>query len=208
MRFMELRRRVTAVAKKAYDRGLVAATSGNYSQIDPESRLVVITPTSLDYTIMTPEDLVVIDLEGKIVEGERQPSSEWRLHTHLYKGKPDIRGVAHTHSPYATAFAALDRPIPNVLIELHYLCGGIIEVAPFAIPGTDAVGIGAAQAIGDKKAVLLSHHGAVAVGSSIEDALNVAFWVEDTARIVSLAMTIGQPKELDADILNQVGSAY
>lgn len=203
MRFWDLRKRVTAVAKKAYDRGLVAATSGNYSQIDPESRLVVITPTSLDYTIMTPEDLVVIDLDGNVVEGELKPSSEWRLHTNLYKAKPEIGGVAHTHSPYATAFAALERPIPNILIELHYLCGGTIEVAPFAIPGTEEVGIGAAKTIGTKKAVLLSHHGAVAVGSSVEDALNIAFWVEDTARIAHLAMSVGQPKELDEKVLNQ-----
>lgn len=197
MRYAELRRRVTAVARKAYDRGLVAATSGNYSQVDRPAGLMVITPSGLDYSLMAPEDLVVMDLAGNVVEGDLPPSSEWRLHARLYRAREDIGAVAHTHSPYATAFATLDRPIPNLLIELQMFCGGAVNVAPFALPGSEELGEGAARTIGDRKAVLLSHHGTVAVGDTVEDALKVAFWVEDTARIAHLALTIGQPKELE-----------
>lgn len=197
MRYSEVRRRVAAAARKAYDRGLVAATSGNYSQFDREAGLMVITPSGLDYVLMAPEDLVVMGLDGQVVEGDLPPSSEWRLHAHLYRARRDVGGVAHTHSPYATAFATLDRPIPNLLIELQLFCGGAVNVAPFALPGSDALGEGAVRAMGDRKAVLLSHHGAVAVGESVDAALKVAFWVEDTARIAHLAMTIGQPRELE-----------
>ncbi|MGE5591870.1 MAG: class II aldolase/adducin family protein [Bacillota bacterium] len=197
MRYSEVRRRVAAAARKAYDRGLVAATSGSYSQFDREAGLMVITPSGLDYVLMAPEDLVVMGLDGQVVEGDLPPSSEWRLHAHLYRACRDVGGVAHTHSPYATAFATLDRPIPNLLIELQLFCGGAVNVAPFALPGSDALGEGAVRTMGDRKAVLLSHHGAVAVGESVDAALKVAFWVEDTARIAHLAMTIGQPRELE-----------
>lgn len=197
MRYPEVRRRVAAVARKAYDRGLVAATSGNYSQFDREAGLMVITPSGLDYDLMAPADLVVMDLDGQVAEGDLPPSSEWRLHAHLYRARRDIGGVAHTHSPYATSFATLDRPIPNLLIELQMFCGGAVNVAPFALPGSDELGAGAVQSMGDRKAVLLSHHGAVAVGESIDDALKVALWVEDTARIAHLALTIGRPRELE-----------
>ncbi|MHB9145166.1 MAG: class II aldolase/adducin family protein [Symbiobacteriia bacterium] len=200
MRFPEIRQQVALAARKAYDSGLVVATSGNYSQLDASSRLVVITPTNFDYERMEAQDLVVIDLDGQVMEGELPPSSEWALHTFLYRQRPDVLGIAHTHSPYATAFALLEGPIPDVLIESHYLCGGTTPVASFAPPGTPELGIAAARAIGQGKAVLLSHHGLATVGASAADALKVAFWVEDTARAYHLARAIGKPRTI-AEVL-------
>ncbi len=165
-----LKGEVLKTAKAGYREGLFAGTSGNLSARDPGSGLIVITPTSLPYDSMTSADLVVMDGDGRVVEGNRKPSSEWRMHLRMYKGREDVLAVFHTHSPYATSFAVLRKPIPPVLTEMIPFIGGDIPVAEFALPGSPELGASALRALESRNACLLANHGVVAVGASVEEA--------------------------------------
>ncbi|HHY75500.1 MAG TPA: class II aldolase/adducin family protein [Firmicutes bacterium] len=188
-----LKEEVLETAKAGYREGLFKGTSGNLSARDRGSGLVVITPTSLPYDTMTLEDLVVMDREGRVVEGFRKPSSEWKMHARIYKEKEDVFSVFHTHSPYATAFAVLRQPVPPVLTEMIPFIGGDIPVAEFALPGTEELGLRVAEALRERGACLLANHGVVAVGSSVREAYLRAVYVEDASRIYHHALSVGTP---------------
>jgi L-ribulose-5-phosphate 4-epimerase len=188
-----LKEEVLNTAKAGYREGLFAGTSGNLSARDPDSGLIVITPTSLPYDSMTSDDLVVMDEGGRVVEGNRKPSSEWSMHLGVYKRREDVLAVFHTHSPYATSFAVLRKPIPPVLTEMIPFIGGDIPVADFALPGSPELGAGALRALESRNACLLANHGIVAVGASVEEAHIRAVYVEDAARIYHHALTVGKP---------------
>ncbi len=155
MTIAERKAAVCACAKRSYQEKLFAGTSGNLSAYDEESGRMVITPTSVPYEEITPEDMVVMDLDGTVYEGTRQPSSEWRMHAAVYQAKPETGAIIHTHSPYATAFAVNHRKIPVILIEMVPFLGGDIPLARFAYPGTAAVGEEAVKVLRDR--VTLSH---------------------------------------------------
>lgn len=204
----DLRRAVLECALKASRAGLVAATSGNYSSVDRQSGLFAITPTNYDYDVMKAEDILVLDLDGRVVEGHLKPSSEYQMHAMIYRRRAGVGAVVHTHSPYATAFAALGREIPAILIEIAVAAGGSIPVAPFELPGTEALGRSALDHIGDRKAVLLANHGVLSIGADIHEAFNIALWVEDTARIAHLAMAIGVPKPLPSELVRRMRGSH
>ena len=146
---------------------LVKWTGGNISARDPESNLVVIKPSGVRYEQLRPEDMVVVDLEGSVVEGTHKPSSDTQSHLYIYRHRPDVGGIVHTHSPYATAFAALGRPIPVVLTAMADEFGGPIPCGRFALIGSEAIGEAVLEAIGDSSAVLLKHHGVFTVGVAV-----------------------------------------
>ena len=160
--------------------GLVTWTSGNLSARDPQTGLVVIKPSGLRYERMTPEDMVVVDLDGKIVEGKRGPSSDTASHLYVYRRREDVGSVVHTHSTYATAWAA---PVP---------CGG------YAAIGTEEIGVQIVENIGHSPAILLAKHGVFTIGPTIEKAVQAAVMVEDVARTVAIAKGIGEVAELPA----------
>lgn len=194
----EMRAAVCAWAKRCYAEGLFAGTSGNLSVFDGE--VLAITPTGAPYETMTPADIVLMTPGGEVL-GAGRPSSEWRLHAALCRARPEVRAVVHTHSPYATASAVNRRPIPVVLIEMVPFLGGEVRVAPFALPGTEAVGTGAAAALEGRGACLLANHGAVAVGDTLETAHLRAVYLEDAAKICALAMANGPVAPLsDAEV--------
>jgi L-ribulose-5-phosphate 4-epimerase len=179
--------------------GLVAWTSGNISARDPDSGLVVIKPSGVMYDELRPEDHVVVDLDGAIVEGRLKPSSDTASHLYIYRHRPDVCGIVHTHSPYATAFAALGRPIPVYLTAMADEFGGPIPCAGFALIGGEEIGRQVVEHIGDSPAVLLKNHGVFTVGPSARSAVKAAVMVEDVAHTVWLALQIGQPDEIAAD---------
>lgn len=189
-----LKEEACRVMTKAYKENLVAGTSGNISAYDPESGLMVVTPSGLDYDLMTPDDMMVIKLDGTIVEGTHKPSSEWRLHAEIYKAKPEARAVLHTHSPYATACAVTQETIPVILIEMFPFLGGDIKVADFGVPGTTDVGTNAVKALEGRYTALLANHGVVAFGKDLEQAHVRAVYAEDAAKIYYFARTSGQIK--------------
>jgi L-ribulose-5-phosphate 4-epimerase len=178
--------------------GLVAWTSGNISARDPESGLVVIKPSGVMYDELRPEDHVVVDLEGAVIEGALKPSSDTASHLYIYRRRPDVHGIVHTHSPYATAFAALGQPIPVYLTAMADEFGGPIPCAGFALIGGEEIGRQVIEHIGNSPAVLLKNHGVFTVGPSALSAVKAAVMVEDVARTVWLALQIGQPDEIAA----------
>jgi len=176
--------------------GLVTWTSGNVSQRDPASGLVVIKPSGIMYEDLRPADHVVLDLEGNIVEGTLKPSSDTASHLYIYRQRPDVHGIVHTHSPYATAFAALGKPIPVYLTAHADEFGGPIPCAGFALIGGEEIGQQVVDHIGSSVAVLLKNHGVFTIGKSAKAAVKAAVMVEDVARTVHFALLMGQPDEI------------
>ena len=190
-----------AYTKKAYENKLFAGTSGNLSIYDDENDCIYITPSSIPYENMECEDMVVITMDGTVLEGKHQPSSEWKLHANIYKERKEIKAVVHTHSPYATAFAVANMPIPMILVEMLPSIGDAVQVAGFALPGDEKVGIEAVKALEGRKGCLLKNHGAFAIGEEIESAYITAVYIEDAARIYYLASTVGTVGEIPEEQL-------
>lgn len=187
---------------------LVAWTGGNVSARDPESGLVVIKPSGVLYEKLRPEDHVVVTLEGDVVEGTLKPSSDTASHLYIYRQRPEIHGVVHTHSPYATAFAALGRSIPVCLTGMADEFGGPIPCAGFALIGSEAIGKLVVEHIGTSPAVLLQQHGVFTIGATVEAAVKAAVMVEDVARTVWLAMQMGQPEKISAEDVAKLHDRY
>jgi L-ribulose-5-phosphate 4-epimerase len=179
---------------------LVAWTSGNVSARHPGSGLVVIKPSGVRYEHMRPEQMVVVDLDGRVVEGELKPSSDTASHLYIYRHRPDVNGVVHTHSTYATAFAAVNRPIPVVLTAIADEFGGPIPCGGFTLIGDES--------IGDSVAVLLKNHGVFTIGKTAEAAVKAAVMTEDNARTVWLALQLGVPDEIPAEDVARLHHRY
>lgn len=175
-------------------RGLVAGTSGNCSMLVQDTGLVVITPTSLEYELMSFEDMCVIETGGTQVEGRHAPSVEINMHLEIYKTRPDVGGVVHTHQQMASAVALVGKSIPPILEEEVFKLMGGVEIAEYALPGTKELAENTVAALGDRNACLLPHHGVVAVGPKLRDALLNAEIVERTAEVYIMASIIGEPR--------------
>ena len=188
--------------------GLVTWTSGNVSGRDPESGHVVIKPSGVRYESLTPEDLVIVDLDGRAVEGRLQPSVDTPTHLYVYRHRPDVGGVVHTHSTFATAFAALGRPIPVYLTAIADEFGGPIPIGDYAQIGGEAIGAEIVRAIGDSVAILMKNHGVFTVGPSVMAAVKAAIMTEDVARTVYYALQLGQPDEIPADEVSRAHRRY
>jgi len=203
MKLFDYKKQVLEYAQKAYRQALVAGTSGNLSARSDEG-YIVITPSGRDYLTMVPEDIMVIDLEGNIIEGAHQPSSEWPLHAEIYKSMPEVKSVVHTHSPYATAFAVLNEPIPLVLVEMVYFLKGEIPVAPVAMQGTPDVGLGVVKTLQGQTACLMQNHGAITIGESLPQAFIRTEYLEDAAKIYHMARAVGTPTVMPAAMVQEM----
>lgn len=188
--------------------GLVSWTGGNVSARDPETNLVVIKPSGVMYEDLRPEDHVVVDLEGAIIEGSLAPSSDTASHLYIYRHRPELNGIAHTHSPYATAFAALGRAIPVYLTAIADEFGGPIPCAGFALIGGEEIGQQVVAHIGRSPAVLLKNHGVFTVGASARVAVKAAVMTEEVARTVWYALQLGTPDEIAPDDVARLHQRY
>jgi len=187
---------------------LVMWTGGNVSARDPDTGLVVIKASGIRYEEMSPEHMVVIGLDGKLVEGEFKPSSDVFSHLYIYKHRPGVGGVVHTHSRYATAFAAVGKPIPCVLTAMADEFGGPIPCGEFALIGDDAIGKVVLDSIGASPAVLLKNHGVFTIGKNATAAVKAAVMTEDAAATVWLAMQIGTPDLIPQKDIEQLHHRY
>ena len=201
MTIQEMKEEVCRWAKQSYEEKLFAGTSGNLSLYDREQDIMVITPTSVAYETITPEDMTAMRPDGEVLEGKYRPSSEWRMHAAVYQEKPEVGAVIHTHSPYATAFAVNHSSIPVILIEMVLFFGGDIPLAQFAIPGTWEVGQEAVKVLKERTACLLANHGVLAIGKDLEQAHLRAVYAEDAAKICSIAMTQGTPVTISEEYI-------
>jgi L-ribulose-5-phosphate 4-epimerase len=183
--------------------GLVVWTAGNISARVPGADLLVIKPSGVPYDELTPENMVVCDLQGNVVEGDNQPSSDTATSAFVYRSMPDVGGVVHTHSTYATAWASRGEPIPCVLTMMADEFGGEIPIAPFARIGDEEIGRAIVETLRNHRsnAVLLKNHGVFTIGKTARDAVKAAVMCEDVARSVHVARQLGQPASIaTADI--------
>ena len=187
---------------------LVVWTGGNVSARDPDTGLVVIKASGIRYEEMRPEHMVVVDIDGKMVEGDYKPSSDVYSHLYIYKHRPDVGGVVHTHSAYATAFAAVNKPIPVVLTAIADEFGGPIPCGGFALIGDDAIGKVVLESIGKSPAVLLKNHGVFTIGKNAKAAVKAAVMTEDNAKTVWLAMQIGVPDVISQEDVDHLHYRY
>jgi L-ribulose-5-phosphate 4-epimerase len=187
---------------------LVVWTGGNVSARDPETGLVAIKPSGVGYEDLTAETMVVLDLDGNVVEGGYKPSSDTWSHLYIYRHRPDVNGVVHTHSRYATAFAAVGRSIPVYLTAQADEFGGEIPCAGFSLIGDDSIGRLVVESIGTSPAVLLKNHGVFTVGPSARSAVKAAVMTEDVAATVFMALQLGTPDEIPADAVAKLHDRY
>jgi L-ribulose-5-phosphate 4-epimerase len=204
----EIKERVWKLHLELPRNELVRWTGGNVSARDPDTGLVVMKPSGVLYDELRPEDHVVLSPEGEIVEGTLKPSSDTASHLYIYRHRPDVNGVVHTHSPYATAFAAVGRPIPVYLTAIADEFGGPIPCAGFALIGGEDIGRQVVDHIGSSPAVLLKNHGVFTVGGTVKEAVKAAVMVEDVARAVWLALQIGQPEEIPPEDVRKLHHRY
>jgi L-ribulose-5-phosphate 4-epimerase len=187
---------------------LVMWTGGNISARDPESGLIVIKASGIRYEDMHPKHMVVVDIDGKIVEGDFKPSSDVYSHLYIYKHRTDVGGVVHTHSRYATAFAAVGKPIPCVLTAIADEFGGPIPCGGFALIGDEAIGKVVIDSIGKSPAVLLKNHGVFTIGRDAKSAVKAAVMTEDVAATVWMALQIGTPDEIPQGDVDKLHHRY
>ena len=187
---------------------LVMWTGGNVSARDPDTGYVAIKPSGVRYEALRPEHMVIVDLDGQIIEGDLKPSSDTATHLYIYRHRPDLNGVVHTHSPYATAFAAVGKPIPPVLTAICDEFGGPIPIGGFALIGGEEIGKEVVRSIGQSPAILLQSHGVFTFGPTVETAVKAAVMVEDVAHTLWLAMQIGEPLPISDEAVAKLRNRY
>jgi len=206
-RVHEVKVAVLAATKEMDDRGLVSGTAGNVSgRVDRER--AVLTPSSLPYAEMTLDDLVVVDLDGTVLEGDRSPTSEKDLHLECFRAFPEVGGVLHCHARHASMFAVARRQIPAAVDESVIYLGGDIPVADYQPSGSVELAHAVVACLAERSAALMANHGLVCVGKSPADALHAALVVEHNAEIVWGSMSLGGPAALPADAVANLRGVY
>ena len=190
------RQKVIEIALKAQRDKLIPLTMGNFSLRDKETGYICITPSGMDYSLLQPEDIVVVDIQGNVIDGNKKPSIETQLHCRTYAKRTDVYGICHTHSTYATAWACCGKEIPVVVAELAGMIGGPVKCAPYAPMGTIELADIVAEHLYSQNAVLMESHGMLAVGENIDKAFANAVIVEEGAKITLYSMQIGGMKTI------------
>lgn len=208
MMLEQLRRDVYKANMDLQKHGLVVGTSGNASGRDPETNLVVTKPSGVDFDELSPETLVVVDLDGKIVEGDLKPSVDTASIVHVLRRRSDIHGVVHTHSPYATSFAIRGEPIPVLTTTHSSLFGLPIPVSDYATIGGDEIGEQIVSFVGEGTAVLVRSHGVFTIGKDVHRALRSAMYVEESAEVAHLAALRGPLAPLADDVVKEMRAWY
>jgi len=200
---LKLKQEIIEAGKKLIRTGLVTGTGGNISARLPGDDKFLITPSGMDYEALVPDDIVLADLDAKVLEGSRKPSIETSLHAGIYRNRPDVNAVVHTHSLYASAVAATRNSIPPILDSMVSSIGGSVDCAEYGIPGSPELATATAAALGSKNGALMANHGAVGVGPDMAKAYARAELVERAAITYICACAIGQPVALDMETMNR-----
>ncbi|MBF9069028.1 L-ribulose-5-phosphate 4-epimerase [Streptacidiphilus fuscans] len=205
-----LKAQVCALHAELIRWGLVAWTSGNVSARVPGRELMVIKPSGVPYEDLTPDTMIVTDLEGEVVDGHHQPSSDTAAHAYVYRNMPEVGGVVHTHSPYATAWSAAGEPIPCAITAMGDEFGDDIPVGPFALIGDHSIGEGIVATLKGHRspAVLMRGHGVFTIGKDAKAAVKAAVMCEDVARTVHLARQLGPVPRLGQDDIDKLHDRY
>lgn len=197
------RKTIIEIGNRMISSRLTTGTGGNLSIFNRDENLVAIKPSGVPYQTMQPEDVVIVNLEGETVDGRLKPSSEIRFHLSIYKARPDVNAILHSHQVYATTIACLGVELPAV----HYLvawCGDKVPLATYATFGTQALSDNILSVLGDYKACLLENHGLVTMGKTLDEAFDIAEELELVSQIYIQAKAIGEPKILNAEQMAEV----
>ena len=205
-----VRREVSTLHAELVRYNLVAWTAGNVSGRVPGTELFVIKPSGIDYGDLKPDAMIVCDLDGKVIAGDLSPSSDTAAHAYVYREMPEVGGVVHTHSPYATAWAARGEPVPCVLTAMADEFGGEIPVGPFALIGNDDIGKGIVATLSGHRspAVLMRNHGVFTIGRDARAAVKAAVMCEDVCRSVHISRQLGEPLPIAADDIRKLHDRY
>jgi L-ribulose-5-phosphate 4-epimerase len=206
----ELRRELAALHQELPKNALVTWTAGNLSARVPGEDLMAIKASGVPYEELTADSIVICNLHGELVDGDLSPSSDAATHGYVYRARPDVGGVAHTHSAYATAWAIHGEPIPCVMTAMADEFGGEIPIGPFALIGDEAIGRGIVETLEghNSPAVLMRAHGVFTIGSTAKDAIKAAVMCEDVARTVHLARALGDVVPLDPESIEALHDRY
>ncbi len=199
---------VLSIARATKEQGLVSASWGNVSVRPAGEDKMVITPSGLDYFSLEYSDMVVLDFDGKVLQGTHKPSSEYLLHKEIYLNRSDVLAIIHTHSIFSTVFAAVQKPIPVIMEELAQVNGGQAKVADYALSGSAELAKNCVEGLGDRSAVLLARHGLVGVATTLAEALKICQVVEKAAQIAFYAFNLGAPEEIDPADIKRMREVY
>ena len=206
----EIKQQVAQLHQELISNNLVVWTAGNVSARIPGQEMFVIKPSGLRYEQLTAESMIVCDLDGNVISGDYRPSSDTAAHAYVYRHLPEVGGVVHTHSTYATAWAARGEEIPCVLTAMADEFGGPIPIGPFAIIGDDSIGRGIVETLRGHRspAVLMKNHGVFTIGATATAAVKAAVMCEDVARTTHIAMQLGSPLPIAQDQIDSLYSRY
>ncbi len=199
--YEEKKKELLDICLEMVENDLVIGSSGNVSVKVNDH--IIITPSSIHYTEMKVEDMVVMDLTGEVIEGIRNPSVEWQMHLQLYNNRSIAGAVVHTHSIYVSAMAVLGESLPPIIDETVPKLGSHIRVSEYAKPGTKQLGINVEKAMEDRSAALIANHGGVCIAKDLKKALHLAIVLERTCKIYMLAKQVGTPKHLPDDVVEE-----
>jgi L-ribulose-5-phosphate 4-epimerase len=192
----ELREQVVEAGLEALHLGIVYGTAGNFSVREPGTGLIAISPSGMPYPSIMPADIAIVNQDGEIQDGERRPSSETPMHTMIYRQRPDIGAIVHTHSHYSTVVSTIRTELPPILTEVCIVVGERVPVTRYGLTGTDDIGLSVLEAMEvDTKAVILKNHGLNSYGKTIAEALSVATIVEESARVYIHALAANGGRE-------------
>jgi len=193
---------------KLWENRLVMWTSGNVSGRDPKTDLVVIKPSGVPYDKLLPDNLVVVDLNGNIIEGDLKPSVDMATHLYIYKHMPDVMSVIHTHSTYASAFAAIGKPIPVCLTAMADFFGCDIPVGELVLIGEEEIGKEIVRKIGNSKAIIMKNHGPFIIEKNVNEALKAAIFLEEGAKVLIMSKILGEPQPIPGSMVNILHKNY
>jgi L-ribulose-5-phosphate 4-epimerase len=206
--YKKVRQSLSDLHAQLWDAGLVVWSGGNISQRVDDGFLIK--PSGLDYDKLTPESMILCDLDGNVIAGDHKPSSDTAAHAYVYREMPEVGGVVHTHSNYACGFAAVGMPIPCILTAIADEFGGDIPVGPFAIIGDDSIGRGIVDTLRGHRsaAILMRQHGVFTIGKDARSALKAAIMCEDNAKSAAIALSLGQPERLPQSAIDSLFARY
>jgi len=211
MMFVEERKAVVEAGREIFERKLTVGTWGNISIRTKDKSRCAITPSGMDYMKLEPEDIVVVDLEGNVMEGKWRPSTELAMHCEIYKKREDVNAIVHTHPIFSSILSVLGEDLPPIIEDMVMLLGDRIRVTEYTLPGGKELALKATEALGKNNAVILANHGSVCVGSDIKRALTACEVLEKSAQIYLYAKLAGKPITLpkeDVETLREASRGY
>lgn len=207
MEYNKQRQEIIAAGREMLAAGLAVGTWGNIScRVD--ENVIAITPSGVEYTALEEADIVIMTLDGQVAEGSLRPSTEHPLHRQIYRDRPDVKAVVHSHSIYASAMACARQPIPAAVEDLVQIVGGDVPVADYHLPGSQVLAAAVSEVLANRDGVLLANHGVVGVGKTVAEALRVCAVIEKAARITIAAQAVGGVVVLEQSDIDAMRSYY